>query len=151
MLPMQLPFLISLAHPCSLISCVSCALRILHTCSPLPALMLRFLSSYRIPYDSYWTCGLLTHLCLPLLRRLPDHRSLLYMMTYSAMTCLFVLVFISLSWCLTLSMYISALVHALGTPSEFSSVPILVADKLASFPQLVHHDPKGSTLSPKSL
>ena len=28
-------------------------------------------------------------------------------------------------------MYISALVSTLGTPSEFSSVPILVADELA--------------------
>jgi hypothetical protein len=30
-------------------------------------------------------------------------------------------------------MYISALLCALGTPSEFSSVPILVADELAFF------------------
>ena len=37
-----------------------------------------------------------------------------------------------LCWlCLATSMYISALSCALGTPSEFSSVPILVADELA--------------------
>ena len=42
-------------------------------------------------------------------------------------------------------MYISALPCALGTLSEFSSVPILVADKLA-LPFLVNHDPRANTL-----
>jgi hypothetical protein len=42
-------------------------------------------------------------------------------------------------------MYISALPCALGTPSEFSSVPILVADELV-LPLLVHHDPRANTL-----
>ena len=42
-------------------------------------------------------------------------------------------------------MYISALRCALGTPSEFSSVPILVADELV-LPSLVNHDPRANTL-----
>ena len=42
-------------------------------------------------------------------------------------------------------MYISALLCALGTPSEFSSVPILVADELV-LPFLVNHDPRANTL-----
>ena len=42
-------------------------------------------------------------------------------------------------------MYISALLCALGTPSEFSSVPILVADELV-LPFLVHPDPRANTL-----
>ena len=42
-------------------------------------------------------------------------------------------------------MYISALLRALGTPSEFSSVPILVADELV-LPLLVNHDPRANTL-----
>ena len=42
-------------------------------------------------------------------------------------------------------MYISALPCALGTPSEFSSVPILVADELAPL-LLVYHDPRANTL-----
>ena len=42
-------------------------------------------------------------------------------------------------------MYISALRCALGTPSEFSSVPILVADELV-LPPLVNHDPRANTL-----
>ena len=42
-------------------------------------------------------------------------------------------------------MYISALLCALGTPSEFSSVPILVADELV-LPLLVNHDPRVITL-----
>ena len=49
-------------------------------------------------------------------------------------------------------MYISALSRALGTPSEFSSVPILVADELA-IPHLVNPDPRElpyTDLSPKS-
>ena len=40
-------------------------------------------------------------------------------------------------------LYISASVRALGTPSKFSSVPILVADELASFPSLVKPNPRG--------
>ena len=49
-------------------------------------------------------------------------------------------------------MYISALFCALGTPSEFSSVPILVADELV-LPHLVNPDPREipyTELSPKS-
>ena len=42
-------------------------------------------------------------------------------------------------------MYISALLYALGTLSEFSSVPILVADELV-LPFLVNHDPRVNTL-----
>jgi hypothetical protein len=42
-------------------------------------------------------------------------------------------------------MYISALLCALGTLSEFSSVPILVADELV-LPFLVNHDPRANTL-----
>jgi hypothetical protein len=42
-------------------------------------------------------------------------------------------------------MYISAVLRALGTLSEFSSVPILVVDELA-LPLLVNHDPRANTL-----
>ena len=42
-------------------------------------------------------------------------------------------------------MYISAVFRALGTLSEFSSVPILVADELV-LPFLVNHDPRANTL-----
>ena len=42
-------------------------------------------------------------------------------------------------------MYISAQSCTLGTLSEFSSVPILVAVELDP-PYLVHHDSKGNTL-----
>ena len=52
-------------------------------------------------------------------------------------------------------MYISALFRALETLSEFSSVPILVADELV-LPLLVNHDPRVNTrrrtpLSPERL
>ena len=50
--------------------------------------------------------------------------------TYSAVTRLFVLVFTRIGCVWRLPMYISALLRALGTLSEFSSVPILVADEL---------------------
>ena len=40
-------------------------------------------------------------------------------------------------------MYISALRRAKETLSEFSSVPILVTDELASLSHLVNHDPRG--------
>ena len=51
--------------------------------------------------------------------------------TYSAMT-RFLCTYIPLCRsCLVTLVYISALVGTLGTPSEFSSVPILVADELA--------------------
>ena len=51
--------------------------------------------------------------------------------TYSAVTRLFVLVPVCVDCVLVIPMYISALPGALGTLSEFSSVPILVADELA--------------------
>ena len=60
-----------------------------------------------------------------------DGRHLLYTTTYSAVTRLFVPVSRVFGHVVSTSMYISALLDALGTPSEFSSVPILVADELA--------------------
>jgi hypothetical protein len=60
-----------------------------------------------------------------------DGRRLLCTITYSALTRLFVLVSYVFGHVVSTSMYISALLDALGTPSEFSSVPILVADELA--------------------
>ena len=62
---------------------------------------------------------------------LPDGRHLLCTITYSAMTRPFVLVVRIFGHVVSISMYISALLDALGTLSEFSSVPILVADELA--------------------
>ena len=62
-----------------------------------------------------------------------DGRRLLCTITYSAMTHLFVLVLRLFGRVVLTSMYISALLDALGTPSEFSSVPILVADKARLF------------------
>ena len=47
------------------------------------------------------------------------------------MTRPFVLVFRLFGRVVSSLMYISVLLHALRTPSEFSSVPILVADELA--------------------
>ena len=60
-----------------------------------------------------------------------DGRRLLCTITYSAMTRLFVLVVRAFGHVVLTPMYISALSDALGTLSEFSSVPILVADELA--------------------
>ena len=60
-----------------------------------------------------------------------DGRGLLCTATYSAMTRLFVLVFHRFGHVVSTLMYISTLLDALGTLSEFSSVPILVADELA--------------------
>ena len=74
-----------------------------------------------------------------------DGRRLLCTTTYSAVTCLFVLVVRVFGYVVSTSMYISALADALGTLSEFSSVPILVADELV-LPLLVHHDPRANTL-----
>ena len=95
--------------------------------------------------DSYRTLGLLTHICLPFAPMLLDGRHLLCtittlllddrhhlcMTTYSAMTRPFVLVFRLFGCVVSALMYISALLCVLGTPSKFSSVPILVADELA--------------------
>ena len=77
------------------------------------------------------TLGLVTRLCLPLLRDFLMTVAFLGLHTYSAVTRLFVLVptCIGCVWRLPF-MYISALYCALGTLSEFSSVPILVADEL---------------------
>ena len=77
------------------------------------------------------TLGLMTRLCLPLLRDFLMTVAFLGLHHYSAMTRLFVLVppYVDHVW--RLPMYISALLCALGTLSEFSSVPILVADELA--------------------
>ena len=53
-----------------------------------------------------------------------------YLLSYDASLC----TCISSLWlCFLPLMYISALLRAIGTPSEFSSVPILVADELAPF------------------
>ena len=60
-----------------------------------------------------------------------DGRRLLCTTTYSALTRLFVLVSYVFGYVVSTSMYISALLDALRTLSEFSSVPILVADELA--------------------
>ena len=60
-----------------------------------------------------------------------DGRHLLCTTTYSAMTRLFVLVVRVFGYVVSTPVYISALADALGTLSEFSSVPILVADELA--------------------
>ena len=59
-----------------------------------------------------------------------DGHRLLCTNTYSAMTCSRCTCVVSLWLCLLVPMYISALLCAKGTPSEFSSVPILVADEL---------------------
>ena len=59
---------------------------------------------------------------------LPDGRRLLYTTPYSAMTRLFVLVVRVFGYVVSTPMYISALLDALGTLSEFSSVPILVTE-----------------------
>ena len=60
-----------------------------------------------------------------------DGRRLLCTVTYSVVTYPFVLVSRVFGHVVSTSMYISALLDALGTLSEFSSVPILVADELA--------------------
>ena len=70
-----------------------------------------------------------------------DGRHLSCTNTYSAVTRLFVLVSHVFGHVVSTSMYISALLDALGTLSEFSSVPILVADELA-IPHLVNPDPR---------
>ena len=80
--------------------------------------------------DSYRTLGLLTPVCLPLLRCFLMAVTFYVQVAYSAVTRLFVLV-VRIFGCVVLTpMYISALPDALGTLSEFSSVPILVADEL---------------------
>ena len=60
-----------------------------------------------------------------------DGRRLLCTNTYSAVMRLFVLVSHLFACVVSSPMYISALLYTVGTPSEFSSVPILVADELA--------------------
>ena len=80
--------------------------------------------------DSYRTFGLLTPLGLRATPLLLDGRYLLCTIARSAMTCVLCTCILSLCLCLAFCMYISALTCALGTPSEFSSVPILVADEL---------------------
>ena len=60
-----------------------------------------------------------------------DDRHLLWTTIYAVMTHPFVLVFCLFGRVVSVPMYISVLLDALGTPSEFSSVPILVADELA--------------------
>ena len=95
--------------------------------------------------DSYRTYGLLTDLCLPLLRDFLMAVTFSDTNTYSAVTRLFVLVFRLFGRVVSILMYISALHCALGTLSEFSSVPILVADELV-LPFLVNHDPRVNTL-----
>ena len=62
---------------------------------------------------------------------LRDRRRLLCTSTYSVMTYSRCTCVAPLWSCLRVPMYISALLCAVGTPSEFSSVPILVADELA--------------------
>ena len=59
-----------------------------------------------------------------------DGRRLLCTLAYLALTHLFVLVSCVFGHVVSTSMYISVILDALGTLSEFSSVPILVADKL---------------------
>ena len=76
------------------------------------------------------TLGLLTPLCLLLTPILLDGRRLLCTIAYSVVMYIFVLVVCSFGSVVSTLMYISALADALGTPSEFSSVPILVADEL---------------------
>ena len=66
----------------------------------------------------------------PMLR---DRRRLLCTNTYSVVMCSHCTCIASLWSCLLVPVYISALLCAVGTPSEFSSVPILVADELAPF------------------
>ena len=81
--------------------------------------------------NSYRTFGLLTQLCLPLLQHFLMAVAFLVRTTYLVMTCLVVLVFRCVDRVWLPLMYISALLCALGTLSEFSSVPILVTDGLA--------------------
>ena len=76
------------------------------------------------------TLGLMTRLCLPLLRAFVMAVTFLGLHAYLAVTRLFVLVPLYTGCVWRLLMYISALLRALGTLSEFSSVPILVADEL---------------------
>ena len=83
----------------------------------------------------------MTPTCLPLLRDFLMPVTFLVLDTYSAVTRLFVLVFRLFGCVVPILMYISALHCALGTLSEFSSVPILVADELV-LPFLVNHDPR---------
>jgi hypothetical protein len=87
--------------------------------------------TYATVHDSYRTFGLLTPPCLPFTPILLDGRRLLYILAYLALTRLFVLVSYVFGHVVSTFMYISALLDALETPSEFSSVPILVADELA--------------------
>ena len=85
---------------------------------------------YDTTYDSYQTFGLLTVPCLPFHPILLDGRRLLCTNTYSADDASLCTCSMSLWSCFSVSLYISALRRTLGTPSEFSSVPILVADEL---------------------
>ena len=82
-------------------------------------------------YDSYRTSRTADSCMLTLTPILLDGRRLLCTSNYSAMTRLFVLVSHLFDRVVSTPMYISALLDALGTPSEFSFVPILVADELA--------------------
>ena len=88
--------------------------------------------AYCTMIDSQQTFRPLTDICLPKLRYLRSPRFLsCTILTHrwhiSLCTCR-----TPLCLCLTSLMYISALQRALGTPSKFSSVPILVADELDS-------------------
>jgi hypothetical protein len=81
-------------------------------------------------------------LCLPPLRPLLSHCFLSCMILTHWWRTPFCTCSISLCLCLPSLMYISAQSCTLGTLSKFSSVPILVADELASIPRLVNHDPR---------
>ena len=95
--------------------------------------MLRFLPFLRLRYDMWLIMDFRTadSYVLTFTPLLLDGRRLLCTITYSAMTRSFVLVFRLFGRVVLIPMYISTLLDALETPSEFSSVPILVADELA--------------------
>ena len=93
-----------------------------------PVLRFPHLSAYCHMVDSYRTFGLLTWLCLLLLRSLLSRCLLFCTIADSG---LFVLVEFPLTLFTDPHVHINAVLYALRTPSEFSSVPILVADELA--------------------
>ena len=107
--------------------------------------VLRFPPSFDLPYHGWLTSDLQTldSLCLPSLRPLLSRHFLSCTILTHRWRMPLCTCNTSLYPCLPPLMYISARTCALGTLSEFSSVPILVADELASTPWLVNHNPRG--------
>ena len=103
-------------------------------------------SAYCTIVDSYQTYGLLTQYGYPYSGCFPIAVSFSVRYLLSDDPSLLVLVVHCLNLCGSRVMYISALDSTLGTPSKFSSVPILVADELVLFLHLCNHDPRGILL-----